>query len=72
MPSFMKANLATGEMVPMTQAEIDQWNTDQAEGEARRETEVRTEQDKADARSSGIAHALSLGFTQAQAEAMFP
>lgn len=52
----------------MNDAEYAQYLTDQsviASLEA-------TDQARADAKASGITHALSLGFTQAQAEAMFP
>lgn len=60
------------DLVPYTAAEIADFEASRVAGLARQAAEVQTEQDVVNARSSGIDHALSLGFTQAQAEAMFP
>ena len=60
------------EVVPMTQAEIDQWDADVLANKTARALSVTQEKSVVGIRNAGIVHALSLGFTQAQAEAMFP
>ncbi len=53
-------------------ATITQWAQAQLDAEQRVADNLAADKAISDARTSGITHALSLGFTQAQAEAMFP
>lgn len=71
-PTKIIGTLDGNQVVPMTEIEIAIYNADLTEGNARRAQLALDERTLGDARSSGIAHALSLDFTQAQAEAMFP
>ena len=53
-------------------AQISEWASNQLSQEKEIADQLAADKAISDARTSGITHAISLGFTQAQADAMFP
>lgn len=58
------------EVVPMTQAEIDQWNADKTVGDAARSANAITEQTFLTDRANGLAKLEAAGLLPAEAKAV--
>lgn len=74
MPSFMKVVMTENgeEIVPMSQAEIDQWNADQAAAQAAQAAQAAEEKSISDTRAQAIADARTHGWSDAMIAVMFP